>query len=44
MMLAERDAMTVDAANADVHGHLLDLSEILIRFRSQDPASAAEDS
>ena len=39
LMLAERDAMTIEAANADVHGHLLDLSDILLRFRSPHPAS-----
>jgi hypothetical protein len=42
-MLAERDRMSVVAARADVQGHLLDLSELLLGFRSPDPAPHAND-
>jgi hypothetical protein len=42
-MLAERDRMSVAAAHADVQGHLLDLSELLLGFQSPDPAPHADD-
>ena len=42
-MLAERDTMSVDAGVADIQGHLLDLSEILVRFRSPDLVEERED-
>jgi hypothetical protein len=42
-MLAERDTMSTEAGLADIKGHLLDLSEILIGFRSPNPGDSVED-
>jgi hypothetical protein len=42
-ILAERDATSIEAGFADMKGHLLDLSEILLQFHSTNPAQAAED-
>jgi hypothetical protein len=42
-ILAERDTTSVEAAFADIKGNLLDLSEILLRFRSPNPAVERED-
>jgi hypothetical protein len=41
-MLAERDTMSIAAGIADIQGHLLDLSEILLPFRSTDSVGDRE--